>query len=91
MKYVDFLSSSPPKWLKLLTFADRGCLVPLFDMINHGTNDQYNLKYQFSTARGMVVTVAHDISEGEELLVSYSDRPNDELLIVSTNFFPAKF
>lgn len=41
------------------------------------------MQYVFSVERGMVVTAVQDVEEGEEILISYHDRPDDDLLMVS--------
>lgn len=69
--------------IKLGTTHDRGTLIPFFDMMNHGTCEDHNMQYVFSVERGMVVTAVQDVEEGEEILISYHDRPDDDLLMVS--------
>ena len=67
---------------KLGTTYDRGTLIPWFDMMNHGTMEEFNMEYKYSVDRGMVVTAAEDVKEGQELLISYHDRSDDDLLMV---------
>ena len=51
-------------------------------MMNHGTVDQFNAKYSFNVETGIIVTAIDDIAEGNEILISYHDRPDDDLLMV---------
>jgi len=51
-------------------------------MMNHGTTEEFNMEYRYSVERGMIITAAQDVQEGHELLISYHDRPDDDLLMV---------
>ena len=56
--------------------------IPWFDMMNHGINEDYNAKYFYNSEKGVVVKAVEDIEEGSEVLISYHDRPDDDLLMV---------
>ena len=51
-------------------------------MMNHGINEEYNAKYFYNSEKGVVVKAVEDIEEGSEVLISYHDRPDDDLLMV---------
>lgn len=64
-------------WLKG-SQHDSGSLCPWFDMMNH--SEDPSVRYDFKADHGMVLRATDDISEGSELLISYTSRSDDELI-----------
>ena len=75
---VGFVSDAP-KWLKTGTPDDQAGLAPYFDMLNHGI--QYNCSFGFAYGVGLEVKAMTDIKAGDEVLIQYGTRSDDELLL----------
>ena len=59
---------------------DYGALCPWFDMCNHSERND-NVRYDYSNEKGMELRCTVDIPEGNEILISYSSRPDDDLVL----------
>ena len=68
------------EWLMVGTDKDTGALCPWFDMCNHSESNA-NVTYSYSSSEGMVMKCVADIREGQEILISYSARPDDDMFL----------
>ena len=50
-------------------------------MLNHGHKAAYNCDFRWRFGIGLTVTAIQDIEEGDQLLIDYGSRSDDELLL----------
>ena len=63
-------------------------LVPLLDLMNHETQDNYNVKWDFDN-HAFRITAIKNIKKEEELFVSYGSK-SDESFIMYYGFIPSR-
>ena len=68
------------RWLSIGTDNDNGALCPWFDMCNHSLASA-NVSYMYTIDVGMVMKCTSNIRAGEEILISYTGRPDDEMFL----------
>ena len=68
-------TSGYPAWVEMID-GDCGSMAPIFDMLNHAEEPNCD----WSAEDGASIFAARDIEPGEELMISYGEHGNDQLV-----------